>query len=175
MGIQQRWDLGKLTFGFTVFWTYLFWSQYLPIWYGKIPHEQIWMVKRASAPWGGMSVLTIVLCFVVPFAGLLGKQPKIRPGTLSLFTFVILVGVWLERYMLVAPSIALPGAPVFNIWHPLIACFFAGLLILSVRWFLATFPVIQVWQPPVQLEMMETERVVEADRLIESRAAHRSH
>ena len=175
MGIQQRWDLGKLAFGFTVFWTYLFWSQYLPIWYGKLPHEQSWMVRRAAEPWGPLSALTIVMCFVIPFAGLLGKQAKIRPLTLSIFSFEILLGVWMERYMLVAPSLHLEGTPIFNIWHPLIACFFAGLMLLSVRWFLATFPVIQVWQPPVQLEMFELEREVAAAGLVEGRVHRTGH
>ena len=44
------------------------------------------------------------------------------------------------------------------ILHPLIACLFAGLMVGSVRWFLATFPVIQVWQAPAQVEMFESER-----------------
>lgn len=158
MGLQQRHDLGKLAFGFTVFWTYLFWSQYIVIWYGKLPWEQAWMIRRAGAPWGTLSALTILLCFVVPFMGLLGKRAKLNRGTLSLFCSVILVGVWLERWMLVAPSLHHEGDPVFPLWHPLIACLFAGLMLGSVRWFLATFPVIQVWQPPEPMEMFEPER-----------------
>ena len=158
MGLQQRHDLGKLAFGFTVFWTYLFWSQYIVIWYGKLPWEQAWMIRRAGAPWGTLSALTILLCFVVPFMGLLGKRAKLNRGTLSLFCSVILVGVWLERGMLVAPSLHHEGDPVFPLWHPLIACLFAGLMLGSVRWFLATFPVIQVWQPPEPMEMFEPER-----------------
>ncbi|HCR05022.1 MAG TPA: hypothetical protein DIU18_07525 [Gemmatimonadetes bacterium] len=158
MGLQQRHDLGKLAFGFTVFWTYLFWSQYIVIWYGKLPWEQAWMIRRADAPWGNMSALTIFLCFVVPFAGLLGKRAKLNPGTLSLFCSVILVGLWLERWMLVAPSLHHDGDSVFPLWYPLIACLFAGLMLASVRWFLATFPVIQVWQPPEPIEMLEPER-----------------
>ena len=160
MGLQQRHDLGKLAFGFTVFWTYLFWSQYIVIWYGKLPWEQIWMVKRAAAPWGGLSALTILLCFVIPFAGLLGKRSKMMPSTLSLFCGVILVGLWLERWMLVAPSVHREGDPTFYLLHPLIACLFAGLMLGSVRWFLGTFPAIQVWQPPLPLEMFETERAL---------------
>ena len=158
MGLQQRHDLGKLAFGFTVFWTYLFWSQYIVIWYGKLPWEQAWMIRRADAPWGNMSALTIFLCFVVPFAGLLGKRAKLNPGTLSLFCSVILVGLWLERWMLVAPSLHHDGDSVFPLWYPLIACLFAGLMLGSVRWFLATFPVIQVWQPPEPMEMFDPER-----------------
>ena len=160
MGLQQRHDLGKLAFGFTVFWTYLFWSQYIVIWYGKLPWEQAWMIRRAGAPWGGLSALTIVLCFVIPFAGLLGKRSKMMPGTLKLFTGVILVGLWLERYMLVAPSLHREGDPTFYLLHPLIACLFAGLMFGSVRWFLATFPVIQVWQAPEPAEMFESERAL---------------
>ena len=158
MGLQQRHDLGKLAFGFTVFWTYLFWSQYIVIWYGKLPWEQAWMIRRADAPWGTLSALTILLCFVVPFVGLMGKRAKLNPKTLSLFCSVILVGVWLERWMLVAPSLHHEGDPVFPLWYPLIACLFAGLMLGSVRWFLATFPVIQVWQPPEAMEMFEPER-----------------
>src|SRR5690606_4738343 len=135
-GLQQRHDLGKLAFGFTVFWTYLFWSQYLVIWYGKLPWEQAWMIRRAGAPWGGLSALTILLCFVIPFAGLLRRRPQLQPGTLSLFCGVILLGLWFERYMLVAPSIHQEGASIFPLWHPLIACLFAGLMLMSVRWFL---------------------------------------
>ena len=158
MGLQQRHDLGKLAFGFTVFWTYLFWSQYIVIWYGKLPWEQAWMIRRADAPWGTLSALTIFLCFVAPFVGLLGKRAKLNPGTLSLFCSVILVGLWLERWMLVAPSLHHEGDLVFPLWHPLIACLFAGLMLGSVRWFLATFPVIQVWQAPAAMEMFEPER-----------------
>ncbi len=160
IGLRQRHDLGMLAFGFCVFWTYLFWSQYLVIWYGKLPWEQAWMVRRAGAPWGGLSALTIVLCFVVPFAGLIGKRPKLNPKMLTLFSWVILAGLWLERWMLVAPSLHREGDSVFPVWHPLIACLFAGLMIGSVRWFLATFPAIQMWQAPVPLEMFEPERAV---------------
>lgn len=53
MGPQQLHDLGKLSFAFTVFWAYLFFSQYLVIWYGKLPWEQAWVIHRAEAPWGG--------------------------------------------------------------------------------------------------------------------------
>lgn len=156
MGVQQLHDLGKLSFAFTVFWAYLFWSQYLVIWYGKLPGEQAWIVHRAEAPWGGLSVLTLVLCFVVPFAGLLGRKPKMTPAVLRFFTTLLLVGLWLERYLLVVPSIY-DGHPVITIWEPLIGLAFLGLFLWSVRWFLSTFPAVQVWQPMVQPEAVEAE------------------
>jgi len=160
MGVQQLHDLGKLAFAFTVFWAYLFWSQYLVIWYGKLPWEQAWPIRRADAPWADLTVLTVVLCFVVPFAGLIGRKAKMTPWILRVFSTVILVGLWLERYLMVVPSIHESG-PIITVWEPLIGFLFLGLFLSSVRWFLATFPAIQLWQPMVEPESVEAERPLE--------------
>ena len=98
IGLQQRHDLGKLAFAFTVFWTYLFFSQYIVIWYGKLPWEQAWIVRRSGITWGGYSTLTIVLCFLVPFIGLIGRKPKMKPRIYGFFALIIMLGLWLERY-----------------------------------------------------------------------------
>jgi hypothetical protein len=161
MGVQQLHDLGKLAFAFTVFWAYLFWSQYLVIWYGKLPWEQAWIIHRAEAPWTRLTVLTLVLCFVLPFAGLIGRKAKMTPWILRLFATVILLGLWLERYLMVVPSIHASG-PALTIWEPLIGLLFLGAFLWSVRWFLSTFPVVQVWQPMVDAELVEAEVSTEA-------------
>jgi len=157
MGKQQLHDLGKLAFAFSIFWTYLFWSQYIVIWYGKLPWEQAWIVHRSGDVWGGLSLLTIVLCFVIPFAGLIGRAPKLNPKLLGTFTGIILVGLWLERYLMVAPSVRPEGDPVISLWEPLVTLLFLGPFLGSVRWALTTFPVVQRWQPMVEPEMLEAE------------------
>ena len=157
IGLQQRHDIGKLAFAFCVFWTYLFFSQYIVIWYGKLPWEQAWIIRRSDEVWGGLSGLVILLCFVIPFAGLIGRKPKTKPVLLAFFTSIILVGMWLERYVMLAPSLHHGGDPVFTIWQPLIGLMFLGLYLGSVRWFLTTFPAIQVWQPMVAPETREAE------------------
>jgi hypothetical protein len=157
IGLQQRHDVGKLAFAFCVFWTYLFFSQYIVIWYGKLPWEQAWIIRRSGEAWGGFSALVIVLCFVVPFAGLIGRKPKMKAPLLAFFTSVILVGLWLERYGMLAPSLHHEGDPIFTIWQPLIALMFLGLYVGAVRWFLSTFPAIQLWQPMVDPETLEAE------------------
>jgi hypothetical protein len=157
IGIQQRHDLGKLAFAFTVFWAYLFWSQYIVIWYGKLPWEQAWVIRRSGPEWGSYSATVVVLCFIVPFAGLLGRRPKLDPRLLQLFTGIILVGLWSERFLLVGPSI-LPAYDGTNqLFHVLVGVGFLGAFLASVRWFLSTFPVIQVWQPFQSPEMLEAE------------------
>ena len=157
IGLQQRHDLGKLTFAFTVFWGYLFFSQYIVIWYGKLPWEQAWIIRRSGETWGGYSTLTIVLCFLAPFIGLIGRKPKMRPQIYGIFASIILLGLWLERYGMVAPSLHHEGDPIFTIWQPLIGLMFLGLYLGAVRWFLSTFPVVQVWQPMVDPESFEAE------------------
>ena len=160
IGLQQRHDIGKLAFAFCVFWTYLFFGQYLVIWYGKLPWEQAWIVTRSDpASWGPYWLMVIVLCFVIPFAGLLGRKAKMKPKLLAFFTLVIVVGLWLERYGLVAPSLWHEGEEVFPIWQPLIGCMFLGLYLGAVRWFLSTFPAMQLWQPMVDPEVFEAELV----------------
>ena len=158
IGLQQRHDLGKLAFAFCVFWTYLFFSQYLVIWYGKLPEEQSWIVLRSAPPWGVFSLAVVLMCFLVPFAGLIGRKPKMKPALLGTFTAEILVALWLERYGMVAPALWHQGQPIFTIWQPLIGCMFLGLYIGSIRWFLSTFPAIQLWQPMVDPESVEAEK-----------------
>lgn len=155
IGRQQIHDIGKLTFGFTVFWMYLFWSQYIVIWYGKLPWEQHWMIARLGETWGGFALATFLLCFLLPFAGLISLQ-KTRPAVLATFTSVILVGLWLERYMLVVPSVR-PDGPTLSWREPAIGLMFLGFFLLASRWAFTTFPVIQTWKPPVEPEMVDLE------------------
>jgi hypothetical protein len=157
IGLQQRHDIGKLTFAFTVFWGYLFFSQYIVIWYGKLPWEQAWIIRRSGITWGTYSTITVLLCFVVPFIGLIGRKPKMKPPIYGFFASIIMLGLWLERYGMVAPSLHHEGDPVFTLWQPLIGLMFLGLYLGSVRWFFSTFPVMQVWQPMVDPEPLEAE------------------
>ena len=160
VGKAQLWDLGKLTFAFAVFWTYLFWSQYIVIWYGKLQWEQAWINTRVAEPWGGLSAAVIVLCFVVPFFGAAracapSKTPRIL---LTLFCHATSSpAIWLWQYLLIFPSLHHEGDPVFSAATPLIGLMFLGLFLMAVRWFLATFPAVQVWQPQVDPEPLEAE------------------
>jgi len=156
--LPQRHDLGKLVFAFCVFWTYLFFSQYLVIWYAKLPWEQEWIVRRSYPDsWGPFSLTVIVCCFLVPFVGLIGRKSKRTPALLAAFSAVALLGLWLERYGMVAPSLWHEGDPVFTIWHPLIGCLFLGLYVGSIRWFLRNIPIVQIWQPKADPESLEAE------------------
>ncbi len=88
---KQRHDLGKLCFGFTVFWTYLMWSQFLVIWYGNLPEETGFVFARLWGEWRPIGSIVFLGMFVIPFIGLLGVAPKKTPLTLGLFAAISLL------------------------------------------------------------------------------------
>jgi hypothetical protein len=149
---KQRHDLGKLCFGFTVFWTYLMWAQFLVIWYGNLPEETGFVFARLWGHWLPVGKAVFIGMFLIPFFGLLGVAPKKTPATLGLFATVSLVSLWLERYLLVMPSITpLPG-PVIQVPELGPTLLFLGLYLLSYALFARSFPMISPRLAEITLE-----------------------
>ena len=98
-------DIGKLCFAFTAFWGYLTFSQFLVIWYGNMPEETHFFFLRLSHPWAALTIAVGTLMFVLPFFGLMGKYPKIYTPTMTFFALSSIVGLWLQRYVEIYPSI----------------------------------------------------------------------
>ncbi len=102
-------DLGKLIFGFCILWTYLFWCHYLPIWYANLPEETGFVLRRlAYQPWAAVSLVVLTLNFLIPFPVLLSRRVKQRPTALAGLGLAVGLGMWLERYVLVVPSLWKP-------------------------------------------------------------------
>ncbi|MEN8143521.1 MAG: hypothetical protein ABFS14_01100 [Gemmatimonadota bacterium] len=97
-------DIGKLMFAFTIFWSYMWWSQYLPIWYGNIGRETIFFEQRLYGDFAPLFYAQMALVFAIPFTLLLARRPKMSSRHLSLVAVILLVGFWLERYNAVVPS-----------------------------------------------------------------------
>ena len=151
-------DLGKLGFGFTVFWGYLFFSQYIVIWYGLLPIEQAFVIHRFTPPFMYVAQLVGILLFVIPFFGLLGVVTKRRPRLFATLAIISLVGLYLERYLLIYPSLWIGAERLPLSWQePAIALFFAGLMLAALGWFAHRFPLMQMWQPPSEIELQGVE------------------
>ena len=137
------WDIGKVLFAWCIFWAYLFWSQYLPIWYANMPEETWWVFLRFEEPWRTLSFAAFSLIFVIPFFGMLNKTSKTNPALLAMFSVIIMIGVWIERHVLVMPSLN-PD----TVWvGPLeigVTIGFLGLFGIAVQGFLAKYPVVRV-------------------------------
>jgi hypothetical protein len=140
---RQFHDIGKLLFAFAVFWMYINWSQYVVIWYGLLPTEQEYFIRKFNAPFGPVVIAAVMLIFVVPFFGLLPRSIKKMPEILAGFAVLVLIGHWLERFVLVTPNIFdnLESLPL-GIAEIGIALGFLGLFVACYSWFVRTFPVL---------------------------------
>jgi hypothetical protein len=139
---KQRHDLGKLCFGFTVFWAYLMWAQFLVIWYGNLPEETGFVFARLWGPWMPVGRAVFLGMFIVPFWGLLFVAAKKTPVTLGLFASISLVSLWTERYLLVVPSITKQAGPVFGLPELGPTLLMLGLFLLCYALFARRFPMI---------------------------------
>jgi hypothetical protein len=139
---KQRHDLGKMCFGFTVFWAYLMWAQFLVIWYGNLPEETGFVFARLWGPWLPVGRWVFLGMFLIPFWGFLFVAAKKSPFVLGFFATVSLVALWFERYLLVTPSVTAAEGPVFGLPEigPLLA--FLGLFLLAYGLFARTFPMV---------------------------------
>jgi hypothetical protein len=109
-------DLGKLLLGFSCFWMYIWFSQYMLIWYSNIPEETSYFIPRTHGPWGPIMVLNIVLNWIVPFFVLLPRPCKRSGSVMAKIAVVVLIGRWVDLYLMVFPS-TIGATPVFGIWE----------------------------------------------------------
>jgi hypothetical protein len=91
-------DLARLLLGLSLVWLYLFWSQYLVIWYGNLPDEFTFMLERTRGPWHPVAIAILVCCAGAPCALLIARHTR---ATIVVASGFCLVGVWLERLLLV--------------------------------------------------------------------------
>ncbi len=97
-------DLGKLLFGFSTFWMYIWFSEYMLIWYADFPEETAHFVRRLTGGWGPLFVANMVVTWLIPFFILLPKPVKRNPDMLVRVACMILFGRWLDLYLLIYPA-----------------------------------------------------------------------
>lgn len=139
---KQRHDLGKLCFGFTVFWAYLMWAQFLVIWYGNLPEETGFVFARLWGPWRPIGTVVLFGMFIIPFWGFISVAAKKSRFFLPFFAIISLVSLWLERYLLVTPSVTTEAGPAFGLPELGPLLLFLGLFLLAYGVFARTFPMV---------------------------------
>ena len=136
-------DVAKLQFAMSIMWMYFFWSQYLVIWYGNVPVETRFFLKRAfMQPWQTLGWVVLIVGWLIPFAYLLvrltGRPPE-RHTALIAVALMGLAAIFFERVFVVFPAVSPElGLPLG--WRDLaITVGFLGLFVLSRRWFVGRF------------------------------------
>src|SRR5688572_18107889 len=99
-------DLGKYMFAFTIFWTYIWFSQFLLIWYANIPEESVYFVERmTTSPYSWIFYANLIMNFVLPFLLLMTRDSKRQISMLKVVCPIIIVGHWLDFYNMVTPGV----------------------------------------------------------------------
>ncbi len=130
---SDRSDAVALLLAVTVFWSYLFAAQFLTIWFGNLPDETGFLLRRMQGGWGWAGLTMLMLVFAAPFAALLHPVGKSSPRALAAVLVGQLVGIWLVFQILVVPSLS-SGDALLPI-HPralLVALGLLGAFVLSV-------------------------------------------
>jgi hypothetical protein len=97
-------DMGKLMFGFVVFWTYVSFAQYFLYWYGNIPEETVFYNDRREASWYTLSKLLPICYFAVPFILLMPRGNKRNPKTIGFVAAWVMLFQALHLYWEIMPE-----------------------------------------------------------------------
>jgi hypothetical protein len=153
---KQFHDLGKLLFGFAIVNGDFFYSQFLVIWYANLPEETHYIIGRTQhQPWQTIAYLVLLLMFVLPFVVLINKKIKTIPKAMRIISLSILMGLWLERTLLIAPAVA--GNKSFPVgWIEIsLTAGFLGLFILCIQYFWSRYPMISYSDPLLKYSIEE--------------------
>jgi hypothetical protein len=141
-------DIGKLILAFCLFTGYLFYAQFLVIWYGNIPEEARYVIERVNlAPWKPLAWIIFLMIFALPFILLLSRKLKLHRVPMALLSLAVFVGLWLERLILVAPSLWMRGTIPLGVPELVVTAGFLGVAGLSVTLFLRKVPALPVSDP----------------------------
>ncbi|HMK04487.1 MAG TPA: hypothetical protein VK489_09855 [Ferruginibacter sp.] len=129
-------DLGKFMFAFSVFWTYLWFSQYMLIWYSNQPEETKYFVERIgtahkAGPYQGIFFFNLVVNFLFPLLVLMTKGSKRNWTMMTIMAVLVIFGHWIDFFQMVMPG------TLHENWQMLgfefgIACLFIGLIMWGV-------------------------------------------
>lgn len=99
-------DLGKFIFAFSIFWTYIWFSQFLLIYYANIPEETVYFIERmTTSPYSWIFFANLILNFVLPFLLLMTRDAKRHMTMLKVVCPIVIVGHWFDFFNMVTPGV----------------------------------------------------------------------
>jgi hypothetical protein len=99
-------DLGKFVFAFSIFWTYIWFSQFMLIYYSNIPEETIYFIERLSSDhYSTVFFVNLILNFFFPFLVFMPRDSKRHTVFLKIVTIVVLIGHWFDFYLMITPGV----------------------------------------------------------------------
>lgn len=146
-------DLGKFMFAFSIFWTYLWFDQFMLIWYGNLPEETIYFKMRMQGPYEGLFYLNLVLNFVCPILIFMKKATKRNYTIVTFMCILIIFGHWVDFYQMVMPG-TVRMHPHLSWYEFGIPLGFVGIIMWGVARFASTVPMTPLNNPFLKESMV---------------------
>ncbi len=135
-------DIGKLFFAFCLVWADFFYAQFVVIWYGNISEETTYIIERTmTTPWRALAWAVFGICFIAPFLILINKKIKTVPLAMIGICSLVIAGMWLEHFLLLAPAFYPHTEHLPLGWIDAgVALAFIGLMAAALTYYLEQFP-----------------------------------
>lgn len=99
-------NLGLFVFAFSIFWTYIWFSQFLLIYYANIPEETVYFVNQMNnSPYSWVFYVSIIMNFVLPFLLFMTRDSKRHMSMLKVVCVIVVIGHWFDFYNMVTPGV----------------------------------------------------------------------
>ena len=125
---------------------YIWFSQYMLIWYANFPEETVYFTQRMAGFWVPVFYLNFLLNWAIPFFVLLSVKAKRNPSLMLKICWVILVGRWVDLYWMMMPPLT-EGNPTFGIWEVGIIAGAVGVFFLALFRALSSARVVPIRDP----------------------------
>lgn len=137
INIDHFYEMAKFLYGFSIFWGYIAFCEFLLIWYADLPEETFWYIQRMSNGWACVAVALLVLRLFTPMLAILPYGNKRNFKILLPVCAIVILGQWLELYWIAMPAMRFMKETDFVSvslgWKDLgIALGFVSLFVLSV-------------------------------------------
>ncbi len=139
-------NLGKMIFGFSTFWAYIWICQYLLIYYANLPEETVFYLRQTSTPgWKALFLINLLVNWLIPFVLLISRKAKRSDGLLLAACVVILFGHWLDLYLTIFPALGLSS--MIGVVDLALVAGFAALFLLTFATALGSVALVPLHDP----------------------------
>jgi Ni/Fe-hydrogenase subunit HybB-like protein len=130
-------DLGKFMFAFSIFWAYLWFSQYMLIWYSNQPEETGYFKIRVQGPYRALFFFNFIVNFLCPLLILMRRGTKRNWTMVTFMAVLIIFGHWIDFYQMVMPG-TMKGSYQMLLFEFGVPCLFIGIIMWGVGRYLSS-------------------------------------
>jgi hypothetical protein len=144
--VEHLHDLGVFMFAFSIFWTYLWFSQFMLIWYANIPEETTYFQQRFHGVYAPVFWLNLIINFLAPLLIFMRRSTKRNYTIVTFMAALLLFGHWLDFYQMVMPSL-FPNEVHLGFLDFGLALGFLGIIMFITGQTLSRHPLIPKYHP----------------------------